>query len=78
VFKLKENNELLLNKVLENSTIDSMNGFLGEELSHKIRKGKVSDWRNHFNKAESDLVDENVRQLFSGTGLENLWTDEMK
>jgi hypothetical protein len=80
--KLRENNDLLLNKVLENSTIESMKSKLnlgsGQDLDFLMRKGEVGDWRNHFNKAESDLVDEKVKQLFSGTGLENLWTEEMK
>jgi hypothetical protein len=78
VVKLKENNEFLLNKVIENSTVDSMKSFLGESFKHKIRKGIVGDWRNHFNKAESDLVDEKVEKLFAGTGLESLWSKEMK
>jgi hypothetical protein len=43
-----------------------------------IRKGIVGDCKNHFNKTESDLVDEKVTKLFAGTGLENLWTEEMK
>jgi hypothetical protein len=37
-----------------------------------IRKGIVGDWKNHFDKAESDLVDEKVIKLFSGTGIEKL------
>jgi hypothetical protein len=57
---LKENNELLLNKVIENSSVDYMKSFLGERFKYKIRKGIVGDWKNHFNKAESDLVDEKV------------------
>jgi hypothetical protein len=80
--KLRENNDLLLNKVLENSTFKSMKSKLnlssGQDLDFLMRKGEVGDWKNHFNKAESDLVDEKVKQLFSGTGLENLWTEEMK
>jgi hypothetical protein len=43
-----------------------------------VRKGIVGDWKNHFNKAESDLVDEKVRQLWTGTGLEDLWAEDMK
>jgi hypothetical protein len=76
VVKLKDNNELVLNKVIENSTIDSMKNTLNFNVL--IRKGIVGDWKNHFTKEESDLVDEKVRKLFSGTGLKNLWTEEMK
>jgi hypothetical protein len=75
VLKLKENNELVLNKVLENSTIDVMKTINFDVI---IRKSTVGDWRNNFTKEESDLVDEKVKQLFSGTGLENLWVEEMK
>jgi hypothetical protein len=76
VIQLKENNELLLNKVIENSTISAMKSTLDADLL--TRKGVVGDWRNYFNKEESDLVDEKVREYFTGTGLENLWTEEMK
>jgi hypothetical protein len=55
-----------------------MKSFLGERFKHKIRKGIVGDWKNHFNKAESDLVDEKIEKLFAGTGLESLWLEEMK
>jgi hypothetical protein len=75
VLKLKENNELVLNKVLENSTLDVMKTI---NFNVIIRKGIVGDWRNHFTKEESDLVDEKVKKLFSGTGLEKLWVEEMK
>jgi GGDEF domain-containing protein len=43
VVKLKENSELLFNKVIENSTVDSMKSFLGERFKYKIRKGIVGD-----------------------------------
>jgi hypothetical protein len=33
---------------------------------------------NHFNIATSDLVDEKVEKLFSGTGLKNIRNEEMK
>ena len=78
VLKLKENNELVLNKILECSTISAMKGSLGQGFNYAVRKGIVGDWRNHFNKTESDLVDEKVTKLFTGTGLEMLWTEEMK
>jgi hypothetical protein len=47
-----------------------MNGF--------VRKVIVGDYKNHFNSNESDSVDENVRQLWTETGLENLWAEDMK
>jgi hypothetical protein len=82
VLKLKENYDFVLNKVIENSTIHSMKSNLdsvfGYSLDFLMRKGLVGDWRNYFNKEESYLVDEKVRKLFSGTGLEKLWVEEMK
>jgi hypothetical protein len=78
VVKLKENSEFLLNKVLESSTIDAMKSSLDGKYKFILRKGIVDDSRNHFNKAESDLVDEKVEKLFAGTGLEIVWTEEMK
>ncbi len=74
--KLKENNEFLLNKIIENSTVDAMKSTLN--FNNSVRKGAVGDWKNHFKKEESDLVDEKVMKLFSGTDLEMLWTEEMK
>jgi hypothetical protein len=76
VNKLKENKEFLLNRVIENSTVDVMKSTMNFDIL--VRKGIVGDWKNHFNKEESDLVDEKVRQLFSGTGLEKLWAEDMK
>jgi hypothetical protein len=76
VVKLKENNELVLNKVVENSSIDVMKSTMNFDII--IRKGVIGDWKNHFNKQESDLVDEKVKELFNGTGLEKLWAEDMK
>ncbi len=76
VLKLKANNEFLLNKVIENSTVDAMKSTMNFDIL--VRKGIVGDWKNHFNKEESDLVDEKVVKLFSGTGLEKLWAEDMK
>jgi hypothetical protein len=76
VNKLKENKEFLLNKVIENSTVDVMKSTMNFDIL--VRKGIVGDWKNHFNKEESNLVDERVMKLFSGTGLEKLWAEDMK
>jgi hypothetical protein len=76
VVKLKENNELVLNKIVENSSIDVMKSTMNFDII--IRKGVIGDWKNHFTKQESDLVDEKVKELFSGTGLEKLWAEDMK
>jgi hypothetical protein len=58
VLKLKENYDFILNKVIENSTIDSMKSNLdsvfGYSLDFLMRKGVVGDWRSHFIKEESD------------------------
>jgi type IV secretory pathway VirD2 relaxase len=78
VIKMKDNNEFLLNKVIENSTINAMKDNLGEEMNGIVRKVIVGDYKNHFNSNESDSVDENVRQLWTETGLENLWAEDMK
>jgi hypothetical protein len=77
VVKLKENNELILNKVIENSTFELMKASGNHETYH-VRKGIVGDWKNHLNKDESDLVDQKVREMFGGTGLDELWIEEMK
>jgi hypothetical protein len=74
-FTIKLNNEFVLNKVIENSSMDATKTM---NFNILIRKGIVGDCKNHFNKTESDLVDEKVTKLFVGTGLENLWTEEMK
>jgi hypothetical protein len=78
VVKLKANNEMLLNKILEISTVEKMKGSLEPLYKFALRKEIVGDWKNHFNKEESDLVDEKVRKFFTGTGLENLWTEELE
>ncbi len=65
-----------MNKVLENSTTDATKSAVKFDIL--VRKGVVGDWKNNFNKAESDLVDEKVKQLWTGTGLENLWAEDMK
>jgi hypothetical protein len=75
--KLKEN-EFLLNKILENSTIDALKSKTNFDALKLLRNGVVGDWKNHFTKAQSDLVDDRVRQLWTGTGLENLWAEQMK
>jgi hypothetical protein len=76
VIKFKENNEFVLNKIIENLTVDVMKSSMNFDIL--VRKGIVGDCKNYFNKAESDLVDEKVIKLFSGTGLEKLWTEDIK
>jgi hypothetical protein len=76
VIKMKENNEFVLNKVIENSTLDVMKSSMNFDIL--VRKGIVGDWKNHFNQEESDLVDQKDAKLFSGTGLEKLWAEDMK
>jgi hypothetical protein len=78
VVKLKANNEMLLNKVLEISTVEKMKGSLGPIYKFALRKGIVGDWKNHFTKEGSDLVVEKVRKFFTGTGLQNLWMKELE
>jgi hypothetical protein len=65
-----------LNKVIKNSTVDVMKSTTNYDIV--IRKWIVGDCKNHFNKEESDLVDEKVIKLFSGTGLEKIWAEDMK
>jgi hypothetical protein len=48
--KLKENNDLLLDKVIKNSTVDVMKSDMNFDIL--VRKGIVGDCRNHFNKEE--------------------------
>ncbi len=67
---------MVFNKVIENSTINGMKDSFGEELDFIIRKSKVGDWKITLI-GMSHLVDkkENWR---TGTGLENLWTEEYR
>jgi hypothetical protein len=51
VIKLKENNELVLNKVIENSTVNVLKSTTNYNIVFTNRKGIVGDWKNHFNKA---------------------------
>ncbi len=59
---MKENSELALNKVIENSTVDVMKFTTNYDIV--IRKGIVGDCKNHFNKEKSDLVNEKVINYF--------------
>ena len=77
VNKLKENNEFILNEVLKYSTIDYMKTD-AKNPEFLTRKGIVGDWRTHFTKEESDLVDLKVQMKFAGTGLEQLWAQDLK
>jgi hypothetical protein len=75
---MKENNEFLLNKVIQNSTINAMKGSFSEKFDFILRKSSVGDCKNHFNRNESLLVDKKVRKLFTGTEHQNLWTEEYR
>jgi hypothetical protein len=55
-----------------------MKGYFVEEFDFIMRKAIVGDWKNYFNRNERDLVDEKVIKLFSGTGLENLLTEDQR
>lgn len=77
VYKLKENDELILNRVLEYSTIDYMKTDANNN-EYIVRKGIIGDWKMHFNKEESDLVDRKIKQYFGGTELEKTWEPYMK
>ena len=77
VDKLTKNNELVLNKVLEMSSFESMS-CQSNAYKFWVRKGIVGDWRSHLNERESDLIDRKVEELFRGTGIEDLRTSDMK
>lgn len=76
VVKMKDNNELLIDKVIEYSTVDYMKPALN--FNPLVRKGIVGDWKSHFDENESKRVDEKVKEVFTGTGLEVLWAEDMK
>ena len=78
VAKVKDNNELVLNEVLKHSTVDYMKTDVSKKNEFIIRKGIVGDWRDHYSKDESDLIDQRVKQLLKGTPFENLWDEDMK
>lgn len=76
VNELFENNEKLLNDIIKGSTFDRMKEF--HENDFHFRKGIAGDWKTHLTEEESDLIDGRVEEVFSGTGLELLWKEEMK
>ena len=78
VAKLKDNNELVLNEVLKYSTLDYMKTDVSKKNEFLLRKGIVRDWRHHYSKDESDLIDQMVEQLLKETPFENLWDEDMK
>ena len=79
--KLK-NDETMLNKIIENSSINSMKSNFDtmnpDDTKLFIRKGEVGDWKNHMTKEESDLIDDKVMKVFANTGLDTIWADYIK
>ncbi|GBM64893.1 hypothetical protein AVEN_119472-1, partial [Araneus ventricosus] len=60
--------------------------LLGEKFEMKkkdssgvsfIRKGIVGDWRNHFSPSQNARLEKKTREKFAGTGLQDLWKDDM-
>ena len=73
-------NEVLLNEIIRKSSIVSMKSQLNLCTEDQIfmRKGIVGDWRDHFDKEESDLIDNRIATEFEGTGLDTLWSNHIK
>ncbi|KAF8768065.1 Sulfotransferase 1C2 like protein [Argiope bruennichi] len=42
-----------------------------------VRKGIVGDWRNHFSPSQNARLEKKFRERFAGTGLLDLWKDDM-
>ncbi|CAL1268770.1 unnamed protein product [Larinioides sclopetarius] len=42
-----------------------------------IRKGIIGDWRNYFSPTQSTRMDQKLKEKFAGTGLLDLWKDEI-
>ncbi|GBO29082.1 hypothetical protein AVEN_184009-1, partial [Araneus ventricosus] len=42
-----------------------------------VRKGIIGDWRNYFSPTQSARMDQKLKEKFAGTGLLDLWKDEM-
>jgi len=75
--KLNENNGLILNKVLEYSSFESMrNNPTGIDVL--TRKGIVGDWRSLMTKTQSDLIDKKFHHYFNGTDIEKTLQEYMK
>ncbi|GBM84446.1 Sulfotransferase family cytosolic 1B member 1 [Araneus ventricosus] len=42
-----------------------------------IRKGIIGDWRNHLSPSQNARLEKKFRERFAGTGLLDLWKDDM-
>ena len=72
VNKLMENNESILNKVLEYSSIEFMRNNL-EENQYIVRNGSVGQWKQYFNKEENERIENRFNLYFKGTKLYTIW-----
>lgn len=86
--KLIADDELILKKVLENTTLQKMKKDMNEgkiaafqdeikplngQKLEFIRKGIVGDYMNYFNEQENEILEKMFHEKFDGTGLEHLW-----
>ena len=45
-------------------------GYLDSTISRFFRKGKIGDWKNHFNVAQNEMFERIIKDKFGGSGLE--------
>lgn len=87
--KLLENNEKILEKIIERSSLKSMQKEVNDEMKRSfaesgtttkeeiafVRKGIIGDWKNHFTVSENELFEQHFHERVDGTGIEYLWDD---
>ena len=86
--KLLVNDGQILTKVIERSSLQSMQKGVNEEIKRTfiesggnavkeeynfVRKGIVGDWKNHFTVSENELFEKHFHERVDGTGIEFLW-----
>lgn len=75
--KLFADNQLILNKVLEQSSFDSMRRQLTDNR-YIFGKGVVGQWRQHLTLEESRLIDHKFELYCTRTELHSLWEPFLK
>ncbi|GBM38717.1 hypothetical protein AVEN_252912-1 [Araneus ventricosus] len=54
----------------------AMRKQMGSDLI-STKPGIIGDWRNYFSPTQSARMDQKLKEKFAGTGLLDLWKDEM-
>jgi len=75
---IKDENKLA--NILAESTVEVMKSKNKVWISvvDIVRKGEVGDWRTHYSKEQSNVIDLQYKNRLKGTEAENWWVEEMK